>query len=88
MNESAAAVVWLGVLLAQQATVFDPVTKRTPLGLAEVLAVLAGVGALIALALRAAVRPAADPLGLPDRRRIGYVYLAELLLVLFLGRVD
>lgn len=82
-----AALGLLGVVLAQQVPVFDPVTRRTPLPLAEVLAILAAVAALIALALRFAVRPAADPLGLPDDRRTRYVYLAEVLLVLFFVHV-
>jgi hypothetical protein len=83
----AAALVGLGVVLVQQVRVFDPLTRRTPLGLPEVLAILAGVGVLIALALRFALRPAADPLALPDARRTRYVYLAEGLLVLFFVHV-
>jgi hypothetical protein len=78
-----AALAALGVVLAQQVPAFDPLTRRTPLPLAEVIAILAAVAALIALALRFAVCPDADPLGLPDDRRTRYVYLAEALLVLF-----
>jgi hypothetical protein len=78
-----AAVVMLGVVLVQEVSAFDPVTMRTPLPLSEVLAILAAVAVLMVLALRFAVRPAADPLGLPDDRRTRYVYLAEVLLVVF-----
>ncbi len=82
-----AALATLVVVLVQQVPVFDPLTKRTPLGRPAVFSILAGIAALIALALRAAVRPAADPLNLPEARRTHYVYLAEALLVLFFVHV-
>ncbi len=73
-----AALAWLVVVLLQQVPVFDPATRRTPLDLSEVLAVLAAIGVLIALALRAALRPGA----VPERARPALVYLAEALFVL------
>jgi hypothetical protein len=82
-----AALGLLAVVLAQQVPAFDPVSRRTPLPLPEVLAILAAVAVLISLALHFAVRPDADPLGLPDDRRTRYVYLAEVLLVLFFVHV-
>lgn len=81
---AAAAVV---TLLLQQVLVFDPVTRRTPLALPAVLAGLGGIAALVVLSFRFAVTPAADPYRLPDARRGGYVYLAELFLVLFFVHV-
>ncbi|HJZ58910.1 MAG TPA: hypothetical protein VKE74_28460, partial [Gemmataceae bacterium] len=78
-----AAVVWLAVVLLQQIPAFDPATRRTPLELPAVLAILGGIAVLIVLAFRFALRPAADPLGLPEAKRTSYVYLAEVLLVLF-----
>ncbi|QDU20062.1 hypothetical protein [Urbifossiella limnaea] len=84
---SVVALAALSVVLLQQVPTFDPVTRRTPLDLAEALAILAGIGALTALSLLAALRPGADPFGLPERRRTAYVYLAEVLLVLFFAHV-
>ena len=81
------AVVAVGVNLAQQVPVFDPFTRHTPLGAAAVFAVLAAVAALVALAVRFALDPERDPLRLPARRRTGYVYLAEVLVVLFFVHV-
>src|SRR5207248_7693514 len=82
-----AAIAALVVVLLQQVLVFDPVSRKTPLGRPEVLAVLAGIAALIVLALRFALRPDADPLGLPEARRTRYVYFAEVLLVLVFVQV-
>ncbi|MBN9523053.1 hypothetical protein J0H58_31825 [bacterium] len=78
-----AALAWLAVVLLQQVPVFDPATGRTPLGLSEVLAVLAATGVLIALALGAALRPGA----VPERARPALVYLAEVLFVLLFVHV-
>ena len=80
---TATAVLWLAIVLLQQIPAFNPIARRTPLELPAVLMILAGIGVLIALALRFALRPALDPLQLPERRRTAYVYLAEVLLVLF-----
>jgi hypothetical protein len=77
------ALAGLVFVLVQQALVFNPVTKRTPLPLPAVHSVLGGIAVMIGYALRAAVNRAADPLDLPDSRRTAYVYLAEALLVLF-----
>lgn len=76
------AVVTLGVNLAQQVPVFDPVSRHTPLGPAAVFAMLAGTAALVVLAVRCALRRTLDPLNMPDDRRTRYVYLAEVLVVL------
>ena len=85
---AAAAVVWLGIVLLQQVPAFDLATRRTALELPEVLAILAGIAALIALALRLALRPSnADPLQFTERGRTGFVYLSEVLLVLFFAHL-
>jgi hypothetical protein len=81
------ALAALVFVLLQQVPAFNLVTRRAPLDLPEVLAILTGIGALIAVALRFALSPTADPLGLPDSRRTRYVYLAEVLLVLFFFHV-
>ncbi len=86
---AAASLAALAVVMLQETLAFDPTpdVRRTPLDLIETLAVLAAIAALFGLALAAALRPGADPLGLPERRRTAYVYLAELLLVLFFAHV-
>ncbi len=77
------ALAALVMILLQQIPVFDPVTRRTPLALAAVLVAALAVASLVVLAFRFALRPESDPYQLPDTRRSTYVYLAELLLVLF-----
>src|SRR5436853_633041 len=52
-----------------------------------VFAVLAATVALMVLAIRFALRPERDPLRLPERWRTVYVYLAEVLLVLFFTHI-
>lgn len=86
---AAAALAALAVVLLQQTLAFDPAPdiRRTPLDLTETLAILASITALTGLSLAAALRPGPDPLGLPERGRTAYVYLAELLLVLFFAHV-
>ncbi len=79
----ALAVLVLGVSLVHQVPVFDPTTNHTPLEPAAVFAMLLGVLAIIVLAIRWALRRDLDPLALPDHRRTLYVYLAEMLVVLF-----
>jgi hypothetical protein len=76
-------LVALVVVLIQQVPVFDPIAKRTPLTLTAVLSVLGAIATLIVLAFRFALRPAADPYRMPDSQRTMYVYLAELLIVMF-----
>lgn len=78
---AAAALALLLVVLIQQIPVFDPVARRTPLGLGEVLAILTAILVLIVQAVRAAVVPSADPIALKDSQRMAYVYLAEVLVV-------
>lgn len=86
---AAVSLAALAVVLVQECLTFDPdpEVRRTPLDLTETLAILASIGALAGLALATALRPGADLLGLPERRRTAYVYLAELLLVLFFAHV-
>ncbi|MBA4188148.1 MAG: hypothetical protein C0467_09035 [Planctomycetaceae bacterium] len=84
---AACAVLVLGVNLVQQVPVFDPVAKHTPLGPPAVLSMLAGIFACIVLAIHFALRQDRDPLGLPTRNRTIYVYLAELLVVLFFTHI-
>jgi hypothetical protein len=78
----ALALAVLGVVLAQQIPQFDPVTKKTPLDPIAVGAVLVAILVQIILSLRLALRPDRDPLGPTPAGRTGYVYLAEVLLVL------
>ncbi|MDY3559926.1 hypothetical protein R5W23_001114 [Gemmata sp. JC673] len=78
-----AALVVLGINLVQQVPVFDPVKGRTPLSHEAALAILAAVAVLTALALRFALKPDRDPFELRPTRRTAYVYIAELLVVLF-----
>jgi hypothetical protein len=76
------AVLAALVALGQMIPLFDPQTRRTPLPLPTVAAVLAALGVLVAAAVRLALTARPDPLGLGQRGRMGYVYLAEVLLVL------
>ncbi len=75
------AVVLVAVV-AQEGVLFDPVTKRTPLGPVAIALIAASLFGLITAAIAFAVEPRTDPFGLPERRRPLYVYAAELLLVL------
>ena len=84
---AAAALGLLPIVLVQQLPVFDPYTSRTPLELLEVLAILAAIVVLMVQAVRLALRPSADPLGLTGTHRTRYVYLAEVLLVLLFVHV-
>jgi hypothetical protein len=84
---AALAFAALCLNLLQQVPAFDPVAGRTPLTRAESLAMLAGVAGLIALALRFALVPGRDPFELRPAHRTAYVYLAEVLLVLFFTQV-
>jgi hypothetical protein len=81
------ALITLALVLVQQIPAFDPLTKRTPLHPFAVGGVLVAILVLIALALRCALRPDRDPLGPKPQGRPGYVYLAEVLLVLLFAHV-
>jgi hypothetical protein len=81
------ALVVLGVVLVQQIPLFNPVTRTTPLHPVAVGAVFVAILGLIVLALRLALRPDRDPLGPTPHGRAGYVYLAEVLLVLLFAHV-
>src|SRR5439155_13945071 len=83
----AIALVVLGVVLVQQIPLFDPVTRKTPLNGLDVGGVIVGILMLIAIAIRCALRPERDPLGPTPHGRTGYVYLAEILLVLLFAHV-
>ncbi len=76
------ALGFLGVVLVQQISVYDPLTRTTPLGPLAVGSVFAGLLGLLVLALWLALHPERDPLGAVPQGRTGYVYLAEFLLVL------
>jgi hypothetical protein len=81
---SVLGVLAIGVLvmvLIQQIPLFDPATRKTPLGAIAIGSVLVAILALMILTLRLALRPDLDPLGPTPYGRTGYVYLAELLLV-------
>jgi hypothetical protein len=84
---AAGAVVVLCANLLQQVPAFDPTLRRTPLARGAAVAMLAATAGLAALALRFALKPDRDPFALRPARRTGYVYLAELLVVLFFAQV-
>ncbi|MCI0705764.1 MAG: hypothetical protein L0241_32285 [Planctomycetia bacterium] len=83
------AFVVLCVNLLQQVPVYDPnpEVRRTPLSRLEALTMLAGIGGLIVLALRFALKEEHDPFELRPTRRTIYVYTAEVLIVLFFLQV-
>ena len=81
------AFVVLCVNLLQQVPAFDPKVRRTPLTREEALAMLVAIAGLFALALRFAAKPDRDPFALPASRRTVYVYLAEVLIVLFFTQI-
>ncbi len=81
----AATLFVLITLLGHEGAFFDRATKHTPLALWETLAVAAAFLGLMATAICFALDPARDIYRVSERRRPGYVYLAEfLLLLLFL----
>lgn len=84
---AALALVVLVVNLLQQVPVFDPKERCTPLSRAASLSMLAAIGGLFVLALRFALKPDRDPLALPPHRRTAYVYLSEVLIVLFFTQI-
>jgi len=82
-----AALVVLAVFLVQQIPHFDPTARKTPLEPFTVGAVIVAILAFITLALRVALQPDRDPLGPTATGRQGYVYLAEVLLVLLFAHM-
>jgi hypothetical protein len=82
-----AAMVVLCVNLLQQVPVYDPKLRITPLAREASLSMLVAIAALLVLALRFALKPDRDPFDLRPARRTGYVYLAEVFLVLFFAQV-
>ncbi len=82
-----AAITVLCLNLLQQVPAFDPLKQQTPLSREASVAMLAGIAGLIFLALRFALKPERDPFALRPSRRTAYVYLAEVLIVLFFVQV-
>jgi hypothetical protein len=70
------------ILLVQEALAYDPMPRRTPMAPAVIGLVVLACGLVLFRALRAAVAPGHDPLGLSARGRTIYVYAAEVLLLL------
>ena len=68
------------IVLGQQFLLYDSETKRTPLGPVGFVLGLGSILGLIVAALRCALNPPSEPLGLGERGRQLYVYAAELLL--------
>jgi hypothetical protein len=83
----ALAVLLVPLLLLQEFTLFDRVTKRTPLEAPAILTVLLSMMALMVTAIRFAVVAERDPLKLSERGRGLYVYVTEGLLVLLFVHV-
>jgi hypothetical protein len=81
------AVGVLCVNLLQQVPVYDPDLRITPLAREASLTMLLAIAALIALGLRFALVADCDPFELRPSRKTVYVYLAEVLLVLFFAQV-
>src|SRR5207244_3604564 len=87
---AALAFVVLCVNLIQQVPVFDPDARRTPLsrdGSLAAYAMLAATAGLFVLAIRFALKDDRDPFALPASGRTSYVYLAEVLIVLFFTQI-
>jgi hypothetical protein len=78
----ALAALTLLVLLVQEFRLYDPIARRTPMARPAVIVVIAALVTLMVSAIRFAVVPGRDPLGLSERGRMLYVYAVELLLVL------
>jgi hypothetical protein len=78
----AIASALLLIVLAQEAVLYDTALKSTPMAPWAVAVVAVGLLVLMAAGITFAVVPAHDPLGLPERGRMLYVYAAEVLLAL------
>jgi hypothetical protein len=79
----------LGGVLAQEVLFFRP-DRPAPAELPAVLFIVTvalAVAAMIVTAIALAVAPGLDPFGLSERARTGYVYAAEVLLVLLFAHV-
>jgi hypothetical protein len=74
----------LGAVLVQEFALYDPVSRRIPLGMPLVILVALALTGLIASGLLFAVAPGRDPMGLSESGRTCYVYAAEGLSVLLL----
>ena len=84
---SVASLAILCLNLFQQVPAFNPADRRTPLTRVESLSMLAGIAGLFVLALRFALKADRDPFQLRPARKTAYVYLAEVLIVLFFTQV-
>jgi hypothetical protein len=76
------AVIALLALLGREFDRYNAAAQRSPMQSLEILVVAISVLALTTSAIRCAVVPGRDSLGLPERGRTVYVYGAEVLLVL------
>jgi hypothetical protein len=76
------ASVVLLIVLGQEAFLYDPQLKRTPMAFTAVVVVGVALLGLIGAGISFAVVPGRDPFGLSERGRTAYVYGAEVLLVL------
>jgi hypothetical protein len=77
-----AAVLVVLVVLGQEVAQFEPALRKTPMAPWALALVALALAALATASVIFALRPQADPLALPERRRPLYIYGAELLLVL------
>jgi hypothetical protein len=80
--------VALPALLAQEIWLFDRAASRTAMASYCVYLVPVCIAVVILAAIRCAVQPARDRLGLSERGRQGYVYGAEILLLLLAGHLQ
>jgi hypothetical protein len=78
------ASLMLLVVLVEEGLFYDSLAGHTPMALAAVLVVAAGLLGLIAAGICFAVMPGREPLGLSERGRTLYVYAGEVLLVLLI----
>jgi hypothetical protein len=86
---AALAFAVLCINLIQQISVYNPApdVRRTPLAREAAFTMLAAIVGLIVLAIRFALREDRDPFRLSAASRTAYVYLAEVLIVLFFTQV-
>lgn len=84
MLTGVAALAALAGTLALEAAWFraNPLRLGAPVTAVEIAVVLLALVGLVVVALRFAVLPGADPLGLTERGRMAYVFVAEVVLTL------
>lgn len=81
------AIASLGVALAMEASWFHPDPSNptrigAPVNAIQIVLVAAAFVGLVAVAIRFAILPGADPLGLSESGRMAYVFTSEVLLAL------